>query len=355
MKGAYIDMEQKKINREYKDTVFRKLFSTKENALSLYNAINGTNYGEQDEFKLETLDNAFFADKYNDLAFSINGKLIVFCEEQSSKNPNMPFRMLCYMVRTYERMYNERIFFSSRQHKLVAPEFYLVYNGAEPWDVDELRLSDAFLEKPTENSAELVVKVLNLRYNLYEKDAQAVTTEEQKVLEVLAQSAVMKGYYLLSTYTLDGLREGLSRAEAVNAAIDRCIAEGYLVEFLQAEKREVSSMMFDWISTEEYRKIIAEDLKEQAKEEAEAEVAKKVEAEVAKKVEAQVQEIEAQVEQAKKEAEARIEREVGQAAEETLLQNIRTLMETLSIDAEQAMNLLKVPQEQQNDLLTKVN
>ena len=31
-------------NRKYKDTVFRMLFSDRENLLSLYNAVNGSNY-----------------------------------------------------------------------------------------------------------------------------------------------------------------------------------------------------------------------------------------------------------------------------------------------------------------------
>ncbi len=351
-------MEEKKIKRTYKDTVFRKLFSTKENALSLYNAINGTNYGEKDEFKLETLDNAFFADKRDDLAFSINGKLVVFCEAQSTKSPNLPFRMLSYMIRTYERMYNERIFFSRKQYKLIAPEFYLLYNGVEAWDVDELRLSDAFVEKPSENSVELVVKVLNLRYNLYEKeDAHEVTEEEAKALEVLAQSAVTRGYYLLNTYALEGLREGLSRTEAVEAAIDRCIGEGYLVEFLQAEKREVSAMMFDWISNEEYRKIMDEDTREILTEEITEEVTAKVTEEVTKEVTKELtekftKEKEAEVAKAAKQA---AEHAAKQAAEENLLNNIRTLIATLSLSAEQAMAALKVPPEQQERLLPKLH
>ena len=358
-------MEEKKVKREYKDTVFRKLFSTKENALSLYNAINGTNYGENDEFKLETLDNALFADKRDDLAFSINGKLVVFCEAQSTKNPNMPFRMLSYMVRTYERMYNERIFFSRGQRKLIAPEFYVLYNGIEAWNVEELRLSDAFLEKPAENSLELVVKVLNLSYNLYEKDARKVTAEEAKVLEVLSQSAVTKGYYLLNTYTLEGLREGLTREKAVDAAIERCIGEGYLTEFLQAEKREVSSMMFDWISNEEYREIMAEDTRELLTEEITEEVTKKVTEEVTKKVTEEVTEkvteeitkkvTEEVTERLAKEKDAEMAKATEQAAKETLLSNIRALMKTLSLSAEQVMEKLQIPVEQRKDLLAELS
>ena len=32
------------VNRKYKDTVFRMLFTDRKNLLSLYNAVNGSNY-----------------------------------------------------------------------------------------------------------------------------------------------------------------------------------------------------------------------------------------------------------------------------------------------------------------------
>lgn len=44
-------------NRNYKDTVFRKLFSDRRNLLSLYNAINGTAYADERACEV-TLENA---------------------------------------------------------------------------------------------------------------------------------------------------------------------------------------------------------------------------------------------------------------------------------------------------------
>lgn len=37
------------VRRNYKDTVFRMIFREKENLLSLYNALNGTDYGNVDD------------------------------------------------------------------------------------------------------------------------------------------------------------------------------------------------------------------------------------------------------------------------------------------------------------------
>lgn len=44
-------------NRKYKDSLFRMVFNKKSDLLDLYNAINGTNYCDPEEFEINTLDN----------------------------------------------------------------------------------------------------------------------------------------------------------------------------------------------------------------------------------------------------------------------------------------------------------
>ena len=48
------------VNRNYKDTVFRMLFSDKKNLLSLYNAVNERSYTNPEELEIVTLDNAIY-------------------------------------------------------------------------------------------------------------------------------------------------------------------------------------------------------------------------------------------------------------------------------------------------------
>jgi hypothetical protein len=43
-------------------------------------------------------------DKVNDISFEIGGKLVVLIEHQSTINPNMPFRLLMYISRVYEKI-----------------------------------------------------------------------------------------------------------------------------------------------------------------------------------------------------------------------------------------------------------
>lgn len=56
-------------NREYKDTIFRWIFSIIENLLSLYNAVTGKNYQNPEDLDIVTLENAIYMGMKNDLAF----------------------------------------------------------------------------------------------------------------------------------------------------------------------------------------------------------------------------------------------------------------------------------------------
>ena len=84
-------MEEKKpkARREYKDTVFRMLFSDEKNLLSLYNAVTGRSYEDAKELEIVTLDNAVYMGMKNDLAFLLDLHISLY-EHQSTKNPNMP-------------------------------------------------------------------------------------------------------------------------------------------------------------------------------------------------------------------------------------------------------------------------
>ncbi len=58
-----VPMAQKKqptANRNYKDTVFRMLFSDRKNLLSLYNAISGAHYDNPEMLEIVTLENAIY-------------------------------------------------------------------------------------------------------------------------------------------------------------------------------------------------------------------------------------------------------------------------------------------------------
>lgn len=83
-------------NREYKSTVFAQLFKDKKKLLSLYNALNNSNYMDDNDLEIVTLENAIYMTMKNDLAFLLDCKLHLY-EHQSTPNPNMPVQrfVLC--------------------------------------------------------------------------------------------------------------------------------------------------------------------------------------------------------------------------------------------------------------------
>ena len=96
-------------NRNYKDSVFVDLFAhdetAKENFISLYNALHGTNLdAKTTEVQPVMLEQVLYMKFYNDIAMLVDGKIVVLVEHQSTINENMPFRMLEYIARIYEKI-----------------------------------------------------------------------------------------------------------------------------------------------------------------------------------------------------------------------------------------------------------
>ena len=74
-KGTQVSEKIPAANRQYKDTVFRMLFSDRKNLLSLYNAISGSHYDDPDKLEIVTLENAIYMGMKNDLAFIVDTDL----------------------------------------------------------------------------------------------------------------------------------------------------------------------------------------------------------------------------------------------------------------------------------------
>ena len=149
-------------NRRYKDTVFRMLFSKKENLLSLYNAVTGRAYEDAGALQIVTLENAIYMGMKNDLAFILETSIYLY-EHQSTLNPNIPLRDLFYISIEYQKYINNRSLYSTVLQKIPAPKFMVFYNGTdEVEDRVELRLSSAYEHLSGEPDLELKVLMLNV-------------------------------------------------------------------------------------------------------------------------------------------------------------------------------------------------
>ncbi|MGN0153622.1 MAG: hypothetical protein ACI4A3_04175, partial [Lachnospiraceae bacterium] len=214
-------------NREYKSDVFSMLMEDPKNALNLYNAMNDSNYTDPNLVEICVLDRGISLTVHNDASFVLDMNLSIY-EHQSTVCPNMPVRSLIYFTSILERMLKNRNIFGRRLIKIPTPRFAVFYNGEEEQPEQyELKLSEAF-EHPMENpEIELTCKVYNINYG--------------KNRELLEKCSFLKEYMIFVDYVRENHRiNGYENLEhSIETAIDRCIEENVLREFLIEHRSEV--------------------------------------------------------------------------------------------------------------------
>ena len=223
--------------------IFRMLFENKENLLSLYNAMNHKNYTDADALQVVTLENSIYMGMKNDLAFILDMNLYLY-EHQSTYNPNMPLRDLFYISNEYQKLVVQKSLYSSVLQKIPAPKFVVFYNGTkEIEDVSEFRLSSAYECQTDDPDLELRVTVLNVN----EGHNQELMEHCQTLKEYAQYVAKVRKYTSLGELSLE---------EAVECAVEECIKEGILAEFLIQNRAEVISMsIFEYNKDEEEKKL----------------------------------------------------------------------------------------------------
>mgnify|MGYP000846483355 CR=1 FL=1 len=221
-----------KHNRRYKDSVFVDLFSedvcAKDNFLALYNALHGTSLDASAELKPLRLDRVMYMSFRNDVSCLIDNKIIVLAEHQSTVNANMPLRFLEYAARLYEQIQSPRDRYLRALKMIPTPEFYLFYNGREPYPPsDTLKLSDAFMTRPAAPSLELYVRVININYGRADK----IVSSCRPLAEYSAFVEIVRRHIALDSE--NGFRN----------AIKECIQNDILKDYLQRKSREVMNML----------------------------------------------------------------------------------------------------------------
>ena len=163
-------------------------------------------------------------------------------EHQSTYNPNMPLRDLFYICSEYQKLVDKKSLYSSTLQKIPAPNFIEFYNGSTAIaDCTELRLSSAFEHLSGEPKLELIVTVLNVN--------EGHNTE-------LMQHCSMLKEYAQYVARVRHYASDMPLNEAVKHAVDECIREGILAEFLARYRNEVISMsIFEYDKELEEKKL----------------------------------------------------------------------------------------------------
>jgi hypothetical protein len=163
----------------------------------------------------------------------------------------MPLRALIYIGRVYEKIINRRSIYRSTLITIPTPEFHVLYNGAKDYpDEVTLRLSDAFkrVDIPEVRKLpmlDLAVSVLNINVGHNEK--------------ILEKCEILRGYAAFIGQVRDNQKAGLSLQDAITAAIDFCVTNDILVEYLENNGSEVHNMIFTEFNLEEAKEVWIEE------------------------------------------------------------------------------------------------
>ena len=220
-------------NREFKATLFSELFNDPQKLRELYNALANTNYDENTEIKITTLDDIFYKDMKTDVSFTIGDRQVVLMEHQSTINDNMPLRCLMYIGRVYEKITDESAIYNEKLLMIPTPEFIILYNGTKPFPSEKTyRLSDAFRKPSTKHEGfghlELTVKVFNINPGMND--------------ELLKKSETLGGYTAIVEHIRDNQRNGMTLSDAAKDTIKWGISQGVLSTFLK-EHTGVNNML----------------------------------------------------------------------------------------------------------------
>ena len=245
-------------NREYKDSVFTKLFSETDKLLELYNALSDENYTSDTKVEINTLEGVLFLDQMNDISFTIGDKTVVLIEHQSSISENLPIRCLMYIARIYEKIVDRKAIYKQLLLKVPAPEFIVLYNGRNSFpDEKELYLSTAFHENPNHvtkfGSLELTVRILNINKGHNES--------------IVKTSDTLHGYVLFIQKVRDYDAVGFDRTTAITKALKYCEKHEILQPFLTEHASEVSNMLYTEFDIDIAKEVWQEEAHETGREE----------------------------------------------------------------------------------------
>ena len=253
-------IEHMKVNPKYKDRLFCLIFGDKEqkgNIISLYNALNDTDYDDSEDIKVTTIDDVIYINMKNDVSFIIDSYMSLF-EQQSSINPNMPLRGFLYFGNLYNSYITENKLnlYGKTLLKIPTPQYYVLYNGsAEAPASSELTLSESFVQNSPKGKFEWTATFINLN--------------KGKNDDLLEKCKPLSGYMKLIHAIRENEAKGMDIKYAIDMAVQSCINddENVLREFLRIHRAEVLSVCL----TEFNQEIYTESVKEEGRIEGRAE------------------------------------------------------------------------------------
>ena len=235
---------------------------------------------------------------HNDVSFLIADDMTLY-EQQSTYNPNMPLRLLQYAGNLYEKYVKERKMnkYGSDLLELPVPKLVVFYNGRKDQpDEKMLYLSDSF-PKGAESDIEVRVRMLNVNFGRNQ--------------ELLNACKPLREYaWLVEEVRKNNTsHDETGMSSAVDKAINEMPNDFVIKPFLEAHRAEVKGMLLTEYNEAEQMELFKEDGRREG---------------------------------------------LAEGQEKTLVESIRSLMDTLELTVDQAMDALRIPIDQRKNLAAKL-
>lgn len=228
--------------RKIKDSVFTNLFQDKKYLLRLYKALHPEDSDvTEDDIKDVTLKHVLVDADYNDLGFSVGGRLVIMVESQSTWTLNIIIRALMYLIQTYHDFFKrtKQNLYGSKKVDIPKPELYVIFTGEKPKNPpDTISLSKDFFDGE-KIAVDAEVKVL------YQED-------EDNII----------GQYIIfcKVYNEQRKKHGQTK-KAVTETIRICKNRNVLKEYLESKEQEVVDIMMALFDDDVVLEAYAEDIR----------------------------------------------------------------------------------------------
>lgn len=155
---------------------------------------------------------------------------------------------------------NNLMIYHEKRVRLPKPKYIVFYNGTKNQpDSMELKLSDCF--ENTDNEApclECTATMLNINYGHNQ--------------ELMKHCRRLEEYSIFVQYVREYIQSEPSVEDALGKAIDTCIHQDVLADFLKKHRAEVTNMILTTYDKDLYEKTLKEDAREEGREEGRAEI-----------------------------------------------------------------------------------
>ena len=238
-------MAQNTPKRKIKDSVFTNLFQDKKYLLRLYQTLHPEdNDVTEDDIKDVTIKHILVDADYNDLGFSVGGRLVILVESQSTWTLNIIIRALMYLIQTYHDFFKrtKQNLYSSKKVNMPKLELYMIFTSEKPKNPpDTISLSNDFFDGE-KIAIDAEVKVL------YQED-------ENNII----------GQYIIfcKIYNEQRKKHGQTK-KAVTETIRICKDRNVLKEYLETKEQEVVDIMMTLFDDEQVLEAYTKDIDDNA-------------------------------------------------------------------------------------------